>query len=418
MRLAKIIIACLLADTGLVVGLVEHFVEAAKVPTRGAAGWTHFQIGGKDYLAVANFFTSGPGKNPSMKTRSAVFEVQNTCKNESRPYCKYKLQLTQVQSFETKGAHGIAHFEHNDQHYIAVPNYYGEDAIVLRFDQVKKKFVVFQNMKCDGGGAVEAFKLPNSESSQMLAFPEFNIGIVSIYILKGEHPNEQFEMWQQIKCPGVGAVDMLTVESSKDKDGQILLFASSYVTRATGWRTTSQVFALNENKIKFEKYDSDVETVGAHDVEVTSINGRHFAFYSNDKNEQTTIQQSELFEWVGTYPNAKLVSRQKVQTDGAHAAEFFSHGNKHFLAVANLGDRQKNTYRRDSVIYQFDPQNENEMLKLVQKVPTLGATDFLGFSISGVTFLAVSNEQDEELGGDVNSFIWALREGEEASGEL
>ena len=49
------------------------------------------------------------------------------------------------------------------------------------------------------------------------------------------------------------------------------------------------------------------------------------------------------------------------------------------------------------------------MLVEVQRLSTLGATDFYAFVISGALFLAVSNEQDDELGGDVGSPIWALR---------
>ena len=54
------------------------FAEAAVVQTRGAAGWAHFVIDGKDFLAVANFFTSGPGRQPSMETDSSIFLVRAT----------------------------------------------------------------------------------------------------------------------------------------------------------------------------------------------------------------------------------------------------------------------------------------------------------------------------------------------------
>ena len=77
-----------------------------------------------------------------------------------------------------------------------------------------------------------------------------------------------------------------------------------------------------------------------------------------------------------------------------------------------MGDRQANTYRRDSVVYAFDPAASGagaKMLTPLQKLPTLGATDFRSFKIGGVTFLAVSNEQDDTRGGDVSSTIWALR---------
>lgn len=111
-------------------------------------------------------------------------------------------------------------------------------------------------------------------------------------------------------------------------------------------------------------------------------------------------QSSELFEWVGD----RFERRQGVPTDGAHAAAFFSaaDGARHFLAVANLGDRQAGTYRGKSAVYVFDPAGPT-YLSLVQELPTLGATDFHPFDIGGTTFLAVSNEQDDTKGGDVGS---------------
>ena len=48
------------------------------------------------------------------------------------------------------------------------------------------------------------------------------------------------------------------------------------------------------------------------------------------------------------------------------------------------------------------------MLTEAQRLPTLGATDFRSFVIAGTTYLAVSNEQDDAHGGDVQSTLWAL----------
>ena len=121
-----------------------------------------------------------------------------------------------------------------------------------------------------------------------------------------------------------------------------------------------------------------------------------------------------------------------MRTDGAHAAEFFSsppsaaataetaaiggqeERRRHFLAVANLGSRERNSYRRSSVLYSFDPERTAggcPPLEPLQELPTTGATDFLGFSIGGETFLAVSNEQDDVRGGDIESLIWVLGDG-------
>ena len=156
-----------------------------------------------------------------------------------------------------------------------------------------------------------------------------------------------------------------------------------------------------------------LRTVGAHDVATVSSGGRTFAFVSNDKDESSPKQKSELFEWVGLYPRGRFESVQTIETDGAHAATFFSAanvGSRLFLAVANLGDREKNSYRGDSAVYSFDPapQRGAGHLNLVQRLPTRGATDFHAFRINGDAYLAVSNEQDDMRGGDILSTIWAL----------
>ena len=113
------------------------------------------------------------------------------------------------------------------------------------------------------------------------------------------------------------------------------------MTRETGWRTRSRVFALNAAGSAFESHH-ELATVGAHGVATLAHAGRQFLFFSNDKDERTTQQESELFEWRG----GRYASVQKIATDGAHAAELFSATDgKAYLAVANLGDRATNKYR-------------------------------------------------------------------------
>eukprot|EP00928_Gymnodinium_smaydae_P080735 TRINITY_DN64381_c0_g1_i1.p1 TRINITY_DN64381_c0_g1~~TRINITY_DN64381_c0_g1_i1.p1 ORF type:complete len:401 (-),score=58.87 TRINITY_DN64381_c0_g1_i1:1142-2344(-) len=377
-----------------VAALEELLVQATTVATRGAAGWASFQIGGKDFLAVANFFTSSRTQQPRMQTTSAIYEVRLDNKGV--------LQLQELQRFPTVGAHGVEHCVHSGQDYLAIPNYYGSDTAVYRWDG--SRFNELQRIKSDGAGSVEFFR---SGGQQFLGIAEFNLGVASVYRLEGEYPNERFKPWQRIEAPGIGAMATMVVDR-EDGGKQLLLLCASYVTRQTGWHTRSPVFALNAAETAFERHH-DVGTVGAHDVEVASVRGRKFVFFSNDKDERTTVQSSELFEWVGAFPSGRLESRQRVQTDGAHAAEFFSdpNGHRYFLAVANLGDRQAGTYRRDSVVYELDP-SASIPLSVVQRLPTLGATDFCGFVLRDRSFLVVSNEQDDELGGDVESPIWQL----------
>ena len=66
---------CVVLAASLSLGSAQPFEKALDVPTKGAAGWTHFVVDGRDYLAVANFFTSRPGARPSMTTESVVYEA-------------------------------------------------------------------------------------------------------------------------------------------------------------------------------------------------------------------------------------------------------------------------------------------------------------------------------------------------------
>ena len=393
-------------------------IKVATVATRGAAGWTHFHIAGRDYLAVANFFISGPGRQPSMATESAVYCVRGVNKSGG-------LDMHEVQRFPTVGAHGVEHFAHTtggqlvgceagEQHYLAVPNYYGGDSIVLRWEERQRagtssyswfcKFFEMQRIASDGGGSIRPFK---RGTHQLLGIAEFNVGVADLHILEGEYPNERFVPWQRIAAPGVGAMTTLLV--SGESGQQLLLVAASYVTKQSGWRTRSPVLALNAAGSQFE-FHHDLPTVGAHGVASVNISGRPLIFFSNDKDEYSTKQESELFEWVGEFSDGRFQSRQKVATDGAHAAEFFhsTDGERHFLAVANLGDRQTGSYHRYSHVFSVDPASEPPMT-LLMRLSTRGATDFRSFQIGAACFLVVSNEQDDSLGGDIESTIWALR---------
>ena len=78
------------------------------------------------------------------------------------------------------------------------------------------------------------------------------------------------------------------------------------------------------------------------------------------------------------------------------------------MAVANLGDRQTGSYHRYSHVFSVDPASEPPMT-LLMRLSTRGATDFRSFQIGAACFLVVSNEQDDSLGGDIESTIWALR---------
>ena len=296
----KVLALAMLAAITPTTAVESLFSKAATAETRGAAGWEHFVIDGIDFLAVANFFTSGPGRQPSMTTDSVVYKATTADGG--------KLHLSQVEGFRTTGAHGVCHLEATGQHYLAVPNYYGHDTLILRYNRSAGRFAEMQRVKSDGGGGVKAFSVGGRH---FLAIAEFNVGVAALYVLTGQHPDESFQAWQRIPAPGCAALATLTVAAAAGRE-ELLLLAASYVTPQTGWRTRSHVFALNTAGSAFEKH-SEVATVGAHGVATISAQGRSLAFFSNDKDERSTRQESELFEWVGIFPNGRLESRQKVR---------------------------------------------------------------------------------------------------------
>lgn len=236
-----------------------------------------------------------------------------------------------------------------------------------------------------------------------------------------------------------------------------MLIAAAYASQRQGWRTPSSVFVLAPDCSKFEPHHT-LATVGAHDVETISVGNNHFAFFSSDREGDNTHIHSELFQWRETpagKQNGKLVSVQKLLTNGAHAAEFFkvaANGKSgcslagggvgvggggggggagegegedrycYFLAVANLGSRQLNKYRTQSYVYRFHPlqqpaedgasSTQSSYLKKVQEIDTVGATDFEAFEGNdGTTYVIAANEQDDKLGGDVDSTLWRLAPG-------
>ena len=83
----------------------------------------------------------------------------------------------------------------------------------------------------------------------------------------------------------------------------------------------------------------------------------------------------------------KFALYQTLQTRGAFGLEYFSIGDKHFLAVANFYD---GTYQLDSAVYQWN----GKRFVAFQRIPTKGAGQFTFFKINGEHYLAVANYYD------------------------
>ena len=111
--------------TWIQLAVAVRFEEAARIATRGCAGFEHFEIQGRHYIATANFFTSSAGRRPDMHTHSVLFEAQLNGAAH--------LQLTEVQKFSTIGAHGWEFFHFEGDAFLVVPNYYGGSTVLYRW---------------------------------------------------------------------------------------------------------------------------------------------------------------------------------------------------------------------------------------------------------------------------------------------
>ena len=111
----------------------------------------------------------------------------------------------------------------------------------------------------------------------------------------------------------------------------------------------------------------------------------------------------------------KFTFYQTLQTRGAHGLEYFSIGDKHFLAVANYYDGK---YQLDSAVFQWNGQR----FVVFQKIPTKGGSYFSAFTINREKYLAVTNFCDGSIystksviykwsGGKFNKFQKIATEG-------
>jgi hypothetical protein len=215
--------------------------------------------------------------------------------------------------------------------------------------------------------------------------------------MKMNQHNLLFENFQSIDCVGVAAI---ALESLNDK--KFLAIASYH---QNGWKTESLVYLMCTITNKFQILQK-LETFGAHDAEMILFNNTIFLFLSEDRNEKTSKINSSLF--IYNEHTESFLLKQKIKTDGAHAAELFINKNNDlYLAVANFGNRLASRYQSYSKIYKWS-DSDQEMIS-VAEIKTQGATDFEHMAINGIDYLIVSNEGALQSGLHQISQIFELK---------
>ena len=442
----------------------------ATIPTHGAAGWEYFSVPNLNddshthYLAVSNFMTNSPASADGstinsgivMEAESVVYEIiiQRGTSGETKKTEQIQLHYKEVQRFATIGAHGVHHLSipslegQRDTLFLAIPNFYGTDTVIYQYqdtvghDTQRNVFREHQRIATQGAAAVEFFTIQKSPCNtkndyascpvrNMLAIAEFNNDKVSIY----EYVSNEWVLNQKLYAPGTAALSVMTILQEKDyvDDNDIdeeeeddvppsdktVLMTASYNVKGE-WNTQSQIFVYDHEESVFV-FAQLLLTVGAHGIATLSTpEGRHFAFYANDKNNTSALQRSALYEYLPIpkqpqhqnnfgmpQQDFEFVLRQEIDTEGAHGATFVTVDGMYYLVVAEFGDRAAQRYSRSSTVYRLD-LDSGSLLVPHAELSTEGATDFESFRIDGSTFVVVSNEQNESKGVNIGSTIWRI----------
>lgn len=416
---------------------------AATIPTEGASGFKFFVSTSTPYLAVANFWD---GVSKGMGAKSVLYSVAIKQRSGGN------LSLTEVQRFNTRGAHGLDWFtvkrsdagdEINQSfQFLVIPNYYACKRGATDADEKCEGTAIYREMRRKSDSAVFASfqKLPTYGPSQT---DHFVAADGSAYIVVGENFNHEVCIFRFVKTdeqssklnhqyafvkhqcmPVLGAGSIAVVEIGT----RIFIVASSYHSSKTGWTTQTLVFVA-ENIVGGEtsvgvhfELHQEIETVGCHDANYAFVRGIHFVFLSQDRNSASPHVNSTLLTFN---PATQLFQTlQQMATYGAHGAKVFEGPSGHaYVFVSNFGNRKKKKFKAVSTLWRqntavVDASNAEEvetartsfLFSEVAHVRTYGATSAEHFVLHNRHYIAVSSEGDLHGGLHQVSTIYELIE--------
>eukprot|EP00759_Apiculatamorpha_spiralis_P033057 PhF_6_TR3424/c0_g1_i2/m.4965 len=399
--------------------------------THGSAGTEFFQTAnGMKYLAAANFWD---GMSQDMSAYSKLYRIIIDQQGEQP-------RFTDVQSFDSKGAHGVDFFSFFSPstsgegggvdggrmvELLVIPGYYycGSErgsakgkcrsTHVYQYNNLTNVFVKFQNLKTSGPAQTDHF----------FSGPHRNVP----YLVVGENFNDEVCLYKwtlgtngprfkKHQCLGVYGAGSMKIAHIADK---IHLIAGSYHDPSTGWSTKTKVFVSDNNENVHFTLKQEIQTHGCHDVEYIHIEGQHYLFLSEDRNGKTSKITSQVLRLNDK--NGLWETIQRIPTDGAHAAEFFilpgqtsSHPSL-YLFVANFGDRLGKRYKAKSTLWRATTTTGTEgatvigAFEKVAEVDTVGATDVEFVAMGGSRqFLVVSNEGDLQKAVHSDSVVYEI----------
>ena len=189
--------------------------------------------------------------------------------------------------------------------------------------------------------------------------------------------SKHFEKYQDLPTAGAADVEQFTINGS-----QFLAFAN-YISDTDGLNTKSFIFKFNDLTEKFSLFQA-INTSGAHNMKFFTIANKHYLAVANMRNENTYRVNSVIYQWN----ELKFVVFQHLSTKGASRITFFKIGKEYFLAVTNWHDDVTSNVK--SVIYKW----KNGKFDKFQEIQTVGGYGSAAFQINNETFIAFANEKN------------------------
>jgi len=149
----------------------------------------------------------------------------------------------------------------------------------------------------------------------------------------------------------------------------------------------------------FEKFQ-EIPTKGAADVQFVSIGDDLFLVFANYYGDKLGTKAKSV---VYKMDNKRFILNQTLSIRGAHDIEHFTIDGVHYIAIANNQDRG---YKQNSVIYTWSKGKFEEF----QVISTNGASGFKFFTIDGEHYLAVSEFSDDST-YSIDSFVYKWKQG-------
>ena len=289
-------------------GATATFELFQEIDTKGARGWTHFQIGARHFLAVANFHNAG-----SYLVTSAVF-----CYNDTLA------SFEVFQEFETQGATDWEHIQINNYHFLVVANERDDDGdngmlAIYRFNNVTDAFESFQELDADSVVDLEQFLL--GDTAYLLA-ASHRVAQSTLY--QYNNSAQQFNVYQEFTTVGAASWEHMRI------NGQDYLAIANY-GYSNSQEETSEIFRHNNATHKFELFQQ-IDTLCALDWEHFRIGDTDFLALCSYRHGTTYEAKSAVYRYNDEAQAFELV--QQIDTKGCIDWEHFTMGGADFLALS------------------------------------------------------------------------------------